>query len=192
MSRSSGSPIIGAAQVSISITLNVPAPSPQTIAIACTGEGLTCPSSATITGSSASFNVDVVEVSTARTVSINATLNDVVRTAVLSLQPSAVQTMVASPTSVAAGVGSSVTIQLNRPVSGTPLSLSLTSSDTSVVKTPSGGAFFEVGEITKLVSLTTRAPQTQPKTVTITATGTRSTTLGTSTITASTTLTVTP
>jgi hypothetical protein len=125
-------------------------------------------------------------------VSVNATLNDVVRSAVLSLQPSAVQTMVASPTSVAAGVGSSVTIQLNRPVSGTPLSLSLTSSDTSVVKIPSGGAFFEVGQITKLVSLTTRAPQTQPKTVTITATGTRSTTLGTSTITASTTLTVTP
>jgi len=90
-------------------------------------------------------------------------------------------------------VGSSLTIQLNRAISGsTSQLLTLTSSDTSVAKIPSGGVFFEAGQITKLVSITTRSPQSQPKTVTITATGSRNTTLGPATITASTTLTVTP
>jgi hypothetical protein len=99
---------------------------------------------------------------------------------------------VASPASVAAGVASSVTVQLNHALTSGSLSLLLVSSDTSVVRSPQTVLIFNAGDVTKLISLPTRTPQAQPKTVTITTTGSRNTSLGPVAITGSTTLTVTP
>jgi len=186
-----GSTIIGAGQLAIGMTFNASLPSAQTATITCVGEGLTCPPSVSATGSSASFNVSAIEVPTARTATITATLNGVAKSTTVSLQPFAIASVVASPSSVTAGNPTSITVQLNRAVTSGLIDISLASSDTSVVKTQTV-LEFAPGQITRLISLPSRAPQTQPKSVTITATGTRNTSLGPAPLTGSTTVTVTP
>jgi hypothetical protein len=131
-------------------------------------------------------------VPSARDATLAATLNGVTKTATVSIQPFGVQSMTVSPTSVRGGTASSVTISLNRPAPGSgTLTLQLSSSDTSAaIVVPQ--VTFGLGELTKLVTITTRGPQTQPKNVTITASATRQTNFGPSTVTASARVTVTP
>ena len=130
------------------------------------------------------------DVPTARTGTIAVTLNGVTTTGTLDIQPLAVQSITVSPPAVHGGTSSSFTIQLNR-ASTTTLVFQFTSSDPSAVTAPPSVTFGS-GQLTKLVTVNTVAPQTVSKTVTITATATRTTNFGQATITKSATLTVNP
>jgi hypothetical protein len=183
---------IGGTAMQTTLALTALAPAGQTATIACTGEGLQCPPTVALSGSSTSFNATILDVPSARDATLAATLNGVTKTATVSIQPFGVQSMTVSPTSVRGGTASSVTLSLNRPAPGSgTLTLQLSSSDTSAaIVVPQ--VTFGLGELTKLVTITTRGPQTQPKNVTITASATRQTNFGPSTVTASARVTVTP
>ena len=180
--------VIGLATVPVAFTMNAPLPAPQTATIACIGEGLTCPGSVTVSGNGGTFNVTASAVPTPRTATITMTVNGIARSGSLDLQPLGIQTMTISPATVRAGTASSITIQLNR--TGT-VTLQLSSSDSTVVIPPSQ-VQFGGSTVTQLVTINTRGPLTANKSVTITATGTLQTPVGTGTITKSATLTVTP
>jgi hypothetical protein len=179
---------VGPGTVSVAVALSASLPAPQTATIACTGQGLTCPASVALSGSGGSFDVTVADVPTTRTGTITVTFNGVARSGTLDIQPLALQSMTASPTTVAAGASTSITLQLNRLGAA---SFQLTSSDSTVISIPSTAVVFNGTQLTRLISILTRPPQTQA-TVTITATGTHTSTFGATTITRSVTVIVTP
>jgi hypothetical protein len=176
--------------VPVTVTLTASLPAAATATVACTGQGLTCPASVSLTGSSTTFDVTTADVPTARAGTITVTFNGVATSGTLDIQPLAIQTITVSPTSVRAGASVSFTLQLNRaPTTG--LTFTFTSSDPSVVPAPASTQF-TAGQLTKLVTATTTAPQSTAKTVTITATATRATPFGNSTITKTATVSVNP
>jgi hypothetical protein len=146
--------------------------------------------SVSLSGSTASFNVTTSDVPTARTGTITVTFNGVATSGTLDIQPLAVESMIVSPATIRAGVSSSFTLQLNR-ASTSGLTFSFTSSDPTVVFAPAA-VTFTAGQITKLVTINSAAPQSAAKTVTITATANRSTPFGTSVITKTATIAVNP
>jgi hypothetical protein len=180
---------VGPGTVSVAVALSASLPAPQTASIACTGQGLTCPASVTLSGTGGSFDVTLGDVPNTRTGTITVTFNGIARSGTIDIQPLALQNMTASPTTVAAGAATSITLQLNHLGAA---SLQLTSSDSTVINLPPTSVAFNGTQLTRLVTIQTRAPQTQPKTVTITATGTHNSTFGATTITKSVTVTVTP
>jgi len=181
---------ISPSTVPVTVTLTAPLPSATTATVACTGQGLTCPTSVSLSGSTASFNVTTSDVPTARTGTITVTFNGVATSGTLDIQPLAVESMIVSPATIRAGVSSSFTMQLNR-ASTSGLTFSFASSDPTVVFAPAA-VTFTAGQITKLVTINSAAPQSVSKTVTITATANRSTPFGTSVITKTATIAVNP
>ncbi len=176
--------------VPVTVSLTAALPSAQTATIACTGQGLTCPTSVSLSGPSGTFNVNTADVPTPQTGTIAVTLNGVTTTGTLDIQPLAVQSITVSPTAVHGGTSSSFTIQLNRASAAT-LVFQFSSSDPSAVTAPPSVTFLG-GQLTKLVTVNTVASQAVSKTATITATATRTTNFGQATITKSATLTVNP
>jgi hypothetical protein len=180
--------VIGRDSVNVTLGLTAPVPVAQTVAISCTGVGLTCPTTASVTGSSGSFFATIADVPTARQGTVTATLNGVARSGTIDMQPISIATMTASPSTVAAGASSSITFQLSHLGATT---LTLSSSDSTVIVPPRTVSFSST-QLTQLVTIPTRAPQAQTKTVTITASGLHVTPLGNATFTKSVTVTVTP
>lgn len=176
--------------VAMGITLSAALPSAQTATVACTGQGLTCPTSVSLTASSMSFNVTTTDVPTARTGTVTVTFNGASTSGTLDIQPLAIQSITVSPPSVRGGSSSSFTLQLNR-APGASLTFTFASSDPSAATAPAS-VTFGPSDITKLVTVNTVASQTTAKAVTITATANRSTALGPATITRTATLTVNP
>jgi hypothetical protein len=137
------------------------------------------------------FSVGAQPVPTSVAVPVKVTMNGVTQQASLTLVPLAVQTLTMSPTSVKAGVSTSLTIQLNAPVpTGQTVTVSFASNNASVVA-PSNVTFV-AGDAAKLVTVRTAAVVTQTTTVTLTATLTQATALAPNTSTKTVTLTVTP
>jgi hypothetical protein len=179
--------IVGPGTLTVNFGLTASVPSPQTVSIVCTGQGLTCPATASASGSGGSFTVTAADVPNVTTGTMAVTLNGVTTSGTVQIQPLDVA-MTASPPTVAAGAASSITFQLNHASQLTTFRLS--SSDSTVIVPPSS---VSLGiQLTQLLSIPTRAPQTQTKTVTITASGTHNTSFGPATITRAVTITVTP
>ena len=179
---------IGPSSVPVSVTLTAPLPATGSAAVTCTGQGLTCPATVSLSGSSGSFTATVADVPTERTGTITVTFNGVSTSGTIDMQPVGIQSMTVSPPSVHGGTGSSLTVQLNHTT--TALTFHFTSSDPTVLAAPPN-VTLAGGQLTQLVSLTT-LPQSATKSVTITATTTRPSAFGFATITGTATLTVTP
>jgi hypothetical protein len=181
---------VGPGTVAVAVALTAALPASQTATVTCAGQGLICPSTVTLTGAGGSFDVSLQDVPNARTDTVSVTFNGVARTATIDVLPLGVQAMTASPAVVAAGASTSITIQLNH-LGAT--SLRLTSSDSTVIALPATATLgFNGSQLTQFLTIGTRAPQAQPKTVTITATGTHNSTFGLTAITKSVIITVTP
>lgn len=177
----------------VTVTLSGALAAPATLTVSCNTD-LVCPPSATINAgqSSTSFTVTARTVLATTSDTVNVTMNATTQRAVVTVTPLLIQTLTLSPTSVKAGVNSSLTIQLNAPVpAGLSASVALTSSDPSV-QVPSSPVAFAGGDQTRLVALTTVGPLAANKIVTITATFSESTTNGLVTSRKTAVLTVTP
>jgi hypothetical protein len=185
--------LAGSGQATVTAGLSGTLAAPATLSISCDA-GLSCPSSVPINvgQSSVSFPVTAQSVLNAAIDSVRMTLNGTTKSAGVTVTPIAIQTMTLSPSSVKAGVNSSLTVQLNTPVpTGLTASVSFSSSDPSV-HVPSTPTTFAAADQTKLVTLTTSGTLTANKTVTITATFTEVTPSGTVTSSKTVALTLTP
>jgi hypothetical protein len=161
----------GASQATATLTLSGVLATPTTATIACDA-ALTCPASVALAAgqSSASFSVSASAVSAAVVDTVRVTLNGVAQRGTITITPLAIQALTLSPTTVAAGVNTSLTVQLNAPVPvGQSATVTITSSD-ATVHVPAGPVTFAAGDQTKLVTLTTVGPVAAPKAIQITAT----------------------
>lgn len=114
------------------------------------------------------FPVTTLPVSAPRAVTISAAVNGVTQSTTVMLNPLQLTSLSLSPQTVRAGSNTAGTISLNATID-LPFSATLTSGDPSVVTVPATVSF-AAGQNAAVFNAQTVSPQTQSKTVTVTAT----------------------
>ena len=166
--------IPGVSNATVQLSFSGALAAPATATVTC-DPALICPATVSVPSGQVKpeFTVQSRDVPSKIEVPVDVTVNGVTKRDVIRLKPLAIRTLTMSPDTVHAGVQSSVTIQLNAALpNGRTATVSFSSSDPSVVPAP-GQAFFAAGEITKLKTITTIAPQSGTRVVTLTATFTQ-------------------
>ena len=151
-------------------TLTMSAPLPNTAALLSSSDpAVSVPAKVMLgTGTSTNFAITTLPVSSPRTVTISAAVNGATQSTTLTLNPLQFTSVSMSPSAVQAGSNAAGSIALNTTIN-VPFTATLSSSDPSVATVPASVSF-AASQSAAVFSVQTISPQTQQKTVTITAT----------------------
>ena len=151
-------------------TLTMSAPLPgAAVLLASSDPAVSVPAKLTLgSGLTTNFQITTSPVATSRSVTITAVVNGITQTSTITLQPLQITSVTMNPASVTAGGNTVGTIRLNATIN-LPITVTLVSSDPAAATIPATVSF-AANQDAAIFSVQTVSPQSQVKTVTITAT----------------------
>ena len=154
---------------SATATVTVTSPLPGAAAfLASSDPAVAIPAKITLgSGLTSTFPITTAPVGEARTVTITALVNGVTQTATVVLQPLQITGVTFAPATVAAGSNTLGTVRLNAKID-LPITVTLASGDVAVATVP-GIVSFAGNQDTAIFNVQTVGPQSQSKSVTVSA-----------------------
>ena len=151
-------------------TLTMDAPAPNAPVLLSTSDpSVSVPAKIVLSsGTSASFPITTLPVSSTRTVTISAAVNGATQSTTITLNPLQIAGVVASPSAVRGGTNAAGSVSLSATID-LPFTVALSSSDPNVATVPPTLSFV-AGQSAAVFNVQTVGPQSTQKVVTITAT----------------------